>query len=297
MRRARSVGEVLRRSAGPTAPRRARSAAGTGRSRTPTPCPAGSPPCGSGRGPCRCCWPAAVAASSSIRCSGLLVVLHEHEVPVLQEALVLAAGQISRRCRSPGRGRRRAPSTDRTGPVGPACQKFSERGQSHDALARARPAPASARSPPRRDRARARSSPSNTVTQMSSSAKPNTSRDSSHADRDRLALEVVAEREVPEHLEERQVACGVADVVDVDRAKDLLAARQARRRRGLLAEEVGLQRVHPGDRQQRRGVVRGWHERGRGNALVPALLEEAPGSARVSRLRSSCEQILGGARA
>ena len=92
---------------------------------------------------------------------------------------------------------------------------------------------------------------------------------------DRLALEVVAEREVAEHLEEREMARGVADVVDVDRSKHLLAVRQARRGRRLLPQEVGLQRVHPGDGQQRRGIVGGGHERGRGDALVPALLEEA----------------------
>ena len=59
---------------------------------------------------------------------------------------------------------------------------------------------------------------------------------------DRLVLEVVAEGEVAEHLEEGEVAGGVADVVDVDRPEDLLTVRQALRRRGLLAEEVGLQR-------------------------------------------------------
>ncbi len=91
---------------------------------------------------------------------------------------------------------------------------------------------------------------------------------------DRLALEVVAEREVPEHLEERQVPCRVADVVDVDRPEALLTARQPLRRRLFLAEEVRLQRVHPRDRQERRGIVRGGHERGGGDARVPALLEE-----------------------
>jgi hypothetical protein len=92
---------------------------------------------------------------------------------------------------------------------------------------------------------------------------------------DRLGLEVVAEREVAEHLKEGEVARGVTDVVDVDRAKDLLAARQTRRGRCLLPKEVGLQRVHACDRQECRGVMRGGHERGGRHALVPALLEEA----------------------
>ena len=109
---------------------------------------------------------------------------------------------------------------------------------------------------------------------MLSAGNENTSRRELPGELDRLVLEVVAEGEVAEHLEERQVPGGVADVVDVDRAKDLLAVGQARGRRRLLTEEVGLQRVHPGDGQERRGVVRGGHERGRGNAFVPALLKE-----------------------
>ena len=40
-------------------------------------------------------------------------------------------------------------------------------------------------------------------------------------------------------------------------------------------EEVGLQRMHPGEREQRGGVVRGGHERCGGDAQVAALLEEA----------------------
>ncbi len=118
------------------------------------------------------------------------------------------------------------------------------------------------------------SSPSNTVTQMSLGGEAEHFARELPGELDRLVLEVVAEGEVAEHLKERQVPGGVADVVDVDRAKDLLAVGQARGRRGLLAEEVGLQRVHPGDGQQRRGVVRGGHQRSRGDALVAAFLEE-----------------------
>ena len=58
--------------------------------------------------------------------------------------------------------------------------------------------------------------------------------------RDRALLEVLAEREVAEHLEERQVVRVEPDLVDVGRAEDLLrtsssAARAASRGRGRTA--------------------------------------------------------------
>ncbi len=65
------------------------------------------------------------------------------------------------------------------------------------------------------------------------------------------------------------------DAIDVDRAKALLAVGEARRGRLLFTEEVGLQRMHPGEREQRGGVVRGGHERCGRDAQVAALLEEA----------------------
>ena len=91
---------------------------------------------------------------------------------------------------------------------------------------------------------------------------------------DRLRLEVVAEAPVAEHLEEGQVAGGVADLLDVGRAEALLDVGEPRRRRPLAAEEVGLERLHAGRRQQHRGVVDRGHERGRGDDLVAALGEE-----------------------
>ena len=63
---------------------------------------------------------------------------------------------------------------------------------------------------------------------------------------DRAFLEVLAEREVPEHLVERQMVAVEPDLVDVGGAEALLRRRHQRRRRRLEAEEVRHQRLHPG---------------------------------------------------
>src|SRR5690242_14520101 len=66
----------------------------------------------------------------------------------------------------------------------------------------------------------------------------------------------------------------IADLLDVGRAKAFLHVRQARRGRALEAEEVRLERLHPGRGEQYRGVMDGRDERGGRNDPVPALLEE-----------------------
>ncbi len=95
--------------------------------------------------------------------------------------------------------------------------------------------------------------------------------------RDGAFLEVVAERPVAEHLEERVVPAGPADVVEVvvlaPGADALLRVRRPAPRRLLGAEEVGLELVHARVREQQRRVVvrddgRRRHER------VPVLLHE-----------------------
>ena len=67
---------------------------------------------------------------------------------------------------------------------------------------------------------------------------------------DRVALEVVAEAEVAEHLEERVVARGVAHVLEVvvlaAGAHAALRGRGARVRPLLLAEEHVLELHHAG---------------------------------------------------
>ena len=85
----------------------------------------------------------------------------------------------------------------------------------------------------------------------------------------RLGLEVVAEREVAQHLEHRQMR-SVADLVDVSRAKALLDRCQAMMRRLRLAEEVRLERHHAGTGEEQRGVP-GRRQRCRRNGEVVAI--------------------------
>ena len=101
-------------------------------------------------------------------------------------------------------------------------------------------------------------------------------RDQLPGELDRLALEVIAEREVPEHLEEGVVARAAADLFEiVVLARDahaLLRGGRALVRARLLAGEDALERHHASVREQQRRVVD--HERGAGDARVPFRLEE-----------------------
>jgi hypothetical protein len=94
---------------------------------------------------------------------------------------------------------------------------------------------------------------------------------------DRLLLEVVAEAEVAQHLEEGVVARRVAHVLQVvvlaAGADALLARRRARVGPLVEAQEHVLELVHPGvGEQQRRVVAR--HHRARGHDLVALGREE-----------------------
>ncbi len=91
---------------------------------------------------------------------------------------------------------------------------------------------------------------------------------------DRLALEVVVEGEVAEHLEAGEMAGGAADLLDVGRPEAALRGGQPRRRRSLAAEEVGLERLHAGGGQQHARIVGGRDQRRRRHPQVAALLEE-----------------------
>ncbi len=92
----------------------------------------------------------------------------------------------------------------------------------------------------------------------------------------RPILKVIAERKIAEHLEERVVARGVADVIEVVMLAPcphaFLAGRRARDSPRFLAREDVLELHHTGvGEHQRRVVAR--HERRRGHNLVAVLLE------------------------
>jgi len=81
---------------------------------------------------------------------------------------------------------------------------------------------------------------------------------------DRIALEVIAERKVAEHLEERVMPGGVADLLQIvvlsACSYALLYGRGATTGRGLfLAEEYLLELDHPSVGEQDRRVVGGHH--------------------------------------
>ena len=94
---------------------------------------------------------------------------------------------------------------------------------------------------------------------------------SSQAYADRAFLEVVAERPVAQHLEERGVPGGLAHLVDVQGPDALLHVGGPLVGRRSLAEQVGLERLHARDDEEHRGVV--GNQGGRGHDGVPLLLE------------------------
>ena len=90
-------------------------------------------------------------------------------------------------------------------------------------------------------------------------------------ERDSQLLEVIAEREVPQHLEERPVPGGLAHFLDVGGPHALLRAGRPAEGGRLLAEEVRLEGDHPRIDQQQRGIL-GDQAGGRYDR-VPALPE------------------------
>ena len=95
-------------------------------------------------------------------------------------------------------------------------------------------------------------------------------------ERDGVRLEVVAEREVPEHLEERVVAERRPHVLEVvvlpAHAHALLRARGPAVLPPLAAQEDVLELVHAGVREQQR-LIAGRHERGASDDAVTVLFE------------------------
>ena len=74
---------------------------------------------------------------------------------------------------------------------------------------------------------------------------------------DRLALEIVAEAEVAQHLEKRVVIGRAADVFDVAGAQAFLAGRGPGEFELHLAQEMILELVHARRREQHRGIPAG----------------------------------------
>ena len=95
---------------------------------------------------------------------------------------------------------------------------------------------------------------------------------------DRLFLEIVAEGEVAEHLEEGVMPGGIADIVEIvvlaAGAHALLRGRRTRKRRLRSTGEIVLELDHAGvGEHQRRVVAR--HERARRHQRMAVLLEIA----------------------
>ena len=106
-------------------------------------------------------------------------------------------------------------------------------------------------------------------------------RDELPGERDRIALEIIAEGEIAEHLEERIVAIGVPDLFEVvvlaARANALLARGGAPISVGrfLVAEEDALELHHAGVGEQQGGIAGGDEGRaGADDVLVPLEVVE-----------------------
>ena len=156
------------------------------------------------------------------RAVGVQLVRHEHEVPELEEA---SAARARRRAVRLAAAVLLAPVVDRSpspgphGPGPPTDQKFSEVGSG---TIRSAGIPTFCQSSIATSSGPSFScgSPAWTVTQTRSQSSFMCSRTNSRRELDRALLEVLAEREVAEHLEERQVVTVEADLVDVDGAED-----------------------------------------------------------------------------
>ncbi len=92
---------------------------------------------------------------------------------------------------------------------------------------------------------------------------------------DRLALEVIAEAEVAQHLEKRVVIRRAADVVDVAGPQALLAGRGPRELQLHLAQEVVLELVHAGRREQHATGPTSARARRSGTRLCPFVSKKA----------------------
>src|SRR5690606_33772512 len=85
---------------------------------------------------------------------------------------------------------------------------------------------------------------------------------------DGFPLEVVAEREVPQHLEKRIVPVSIAYLVDVRRPHAALARRDPRVLGPALTEKVRLERHHARAGQEQSRVAVGYQRRARVHQMI-----------------------------
>ena len=181
-----------------------RSGRGTGRCRSCCACAAGRRRCAPA--PCRCRSTAWAALHALV--PGHLLELHEDQVPDLDEAVAVLVGAARR----PAGDMLAVVEEDlraRTARAGVAHRPEIVRGRDADDLAvgEARRSSSSGLPPRRRSW--------NTVTSRRSWRQAVLLGDQVPGELDRLLLEIVAEREVAQHLEEGVMARGVADILEV----------------------------------------------------------------------------------
>ena len=208
---------------------------------------------------------------------GLLVELHEHEVPDLEPARAVLAviRDAVRVLRTGGRrdrsGSRCTARTDRCRPSARSCCRRRCRRRPRRAI-RSGGRPISSRQTCARD-----------LVVLVCRRGKSFARDAQVAGQevpgkeDRIALEVVAERPVAEHLEERVVARRSADLLEVvvlaGDAQAALVVDRALVRARLGTDQDVLELDHPRVREQQRRVPRR-HKAGAGHDRVTAFGEE-----------------------
>ena len=177
---------------------------------------------------------------------GMQLELHEHEVPELEEPLATRAARTAVRLAAAvlltpvvvhlGVGTARSGAAD--GPEVLALGRKTMRSAGCPIFSQAWYATSSSPSP-------SSGSPAKTLTQKRSGSTFRCSKTNSHAKLDRAFLEVLAEREVAEHLEERQMRAVEPDLVDVRRPEALLDGRQKRCGRVSRPRKNGIRGCMP----------------------------------------------------
>ena len=194
------------------------------------------------------------------RAVGAQVVLHEDEVPELEEAVARRSPGAQSGCAAAvllAAVVDRSPSRGRTGPVPPTDQKLSLAASAHDPLRRHARLAARARSRPRPRRARAPGRPRSTVDPEPLAVELHVLGDELPGEVDRAFLEVVAEREVAEHLEERRWwPSRPTSSMSVPSARSTSGrSRAAARAAARAPRKYGFSGCMPADDEQRRAVV------------------------------------------